>query len=167
MRLGSAATAALALVLVMSGACGDDGDESNRLTKEAYVAEADAACANAKTRIEENTERIPPELRAVDPFAPGATEDQLKGLAPFAAGLGDIYADLRAELAEFQPPEQDQDRINAILRGLSAGADRFKAAAQSFAKGQRLTGEPPIPAVARPSRELVEYGAGECAHSGN
>lgn len=166
MRFRSMGTATMIIVLVVGGACGDD-DENTRLTKEAYVAEADTACAKAKSRIAENTEQIPADLRDVDPFEAGVSPEALKRLAPFAKRLGDIYEDLRTELAQFQPPEEDENRIDAILRDLGTGADRFKAASESFASGLRLTGQPPIPAVAAPSLELVEYGAGECAPSGN
>lgn len=160
-------TTVLVLVLVIgAGACGES-DEGTRLTKAAYVAEADAACLEAKSEIGANSESIPADLRGKDAFSADVTPEDRQRLAPFARRLGEIYAGLRADLAKFKPPEDDQAMIDEVLEGYETAAGRFEAAAESFTSGLAPDGTSPLLAVATPSRALADYGAGNCLSSGN
>jgi hypothetical protein len=152
--------------LGLLGACGDGGEEG--ASKADFVDAADVECKTAKTRIDENTEKIPPDLRAVNPFGPDqVSPEDLRRLAPFTEELGDIYGDLRTALSKVEAPAEDEDRIEEILADLATAAKGFKTAAASFRSGERPEQEPPIAQVAAPSRELADYGANSCLHSGN
>lgn len=156
------------LVLVLgAGACGESDDGGTRLTKAAYVAEADTACLEAKSEIAANSENIPAELRSKDAFGAEVTPEDRKRLAPHARRLGEIYTGLRADLARFEPPENDQAMIDEVLEGYETAAGRFQAAAESFTNGLAPDGTSPVLAVATPSRALADYGAGNCLSSGN
>lgn len=138
------------------------------MSKDDFVTAANAACSRAKERIAENTERIPEELRSVDPFGPDeVSPEDLRRLAPTTAELGDIYGNLRNDLEQFEPPSADADRIAKILKDLADGAKEFEEAAASFRSGTRPQDKTPIAAIAAPSRELADYGADSCLHSGN
>ncbi len=162
----SVAAAVLVMSAALLSACGEGSDEG--ASKAAFVDAADVECKKAKARIDQNTEKIPPDLRELNPFGPDqVSPEDLRRLAPFTEELGDIYGDLRTALSKLEAPAKDEDRINEILSGLATAAKGFERAAASFRSGDRPEQEPPIAQVAAPSRELADYGANSCLHSGN
>jgi hypothetical protein len=95
-------TVALALVVscLLAAACGSDGDangngESERLTKEEYIAQADAICKEANDRIEALSE-------------PQSAEE----LAELGEQVVAIGEEQLGRLRELRPPLADESTIN-------------------------------------------------------
>ena len=100
-----------------AGCGGDDDDSGRRLSKEDYIAKADAICEEANQR--ESTSGVP---------AGGLEIDDPRVQRSMVAGLRDTLADLR----ELEVPEGDEARVAKIISSLegvlTARKDQFSAA---------------------------------------
>ena len=107
----------LVVALGFAGCGGDDDDNGGGLSKEAYIAKADAICEKANQR--ETKSGVPPGgIEIEDPSVQRS----------MVARLGDTLADLR----ELEVPEGDGARVAKIISSLeqvrTARKDQFKAA---------------------------------------
>jgi hypothetical protein len=107
------------LLVVAAGfsGCGGDDDDSGGLSKEAYIAKADAICEKANQR--ETNSGVPPG---------GQEIEDPRVQRSMVAGLDDTLAALR----ELEVPEGDSARVakinSSLERVLTARKDQFTAA---------------------------------------
>ena len=145
----AAAVAALALAGVATGCGGGGGDE--RLSKEEYIAQADAICKQANEEIDALGE--PSSLEEIATLAADAIEIQTKSLA-----------DLRA----LKPPEADEAKLNEayalIDQQVGLGKEILEAAeAGDLEKIQEILAEgEPIDDQA--DAIAADYGLTECGN---
>jgi hypothetical protein len=108
-----------------AGCGGDDDDSGSRLSKEAYIAKADAICEQANQR--ETKSGVPAGGREID-------DPRVQRIV--VAGLRETLADLR----ELEVPEGDEAEvakaISSLKRVLGARTDQFRAARVSDGAGQ-------------------------------
>jgi hypothetical protein len=117
--------ALLVVAAGFAGCGGDDDDGGGRLSKEAYIAKADAICEEANKR--ETKSGVP---------AGGQEIDDPRVQRSMVAGLRDMLADLR----ELEAPEGDEAKVAKIIssleRVLTARNDQFRAARASDGPAQ-------------------------------
>jgi hypothetical protein len=108
-----------------AGCGGDDDDSGGTLSKEAYIAKADAICEEANQR--ETKSGVP---------AGGLEIDDPRVQRSMVAGLRDTLADLR----ELEAPEGDEARVAKITSSLeqvlTARNNQFRAARASDGPAQ-------------------------------
>ncbi len=144
----AAAVAALALAGVAAGCGGGDGG-GDRLTKDEYIAQADAICKAANEKIDALGE--PETMEEIATLAADAIEIQTKSLA-----------DLRA----LKPPEADEAKLNEayalIDQQVGLGKEILEAAkAGDLEKIQKILAEgKPIDDQA--GAIAADYGLKEC-----
>jgi hypothetical protein len=150
MRRGVVA-ALLVVSAGLAGCGGDDDDDGGRPSREAYIAKADAICANANQR--ETASGVPAGGREVE-------DPRVQRI--MVAGLRDTLGGLR----ELEAPEGDEARvakvISSLQRVLTARDEQFKAAragdgpAQTEAEEAFFTASQDLGVIAGP------YGLGHC-----
>jgi hypothetical protein len=114
MRLTAVLIGVLALAAIAAG-CGSGG--SDPLTKAEFIEKADAICTQARNRIKK-------ESAAVTKEAQGAEVSE-KIVLPNVQ----IQAE---ELRDLEPPEADEDQIEAMLDRLEAGVEKGRQEPESL-----------------------------------
>jgi hypothetical protein len=142
------AAVAAAGMLVLAG-CGGDGDGGERLSKDEWIEQADAICAQANEDVEALEEPT-----ALDEIA--AFTDEASGISREA------LADLRA----LRPPEEDQATVDEMLdlveQQIEIGEQIGEAAADGDqAEVQRLAAEAE-PIEAEANEQARAYGLADC-----
>ena len=97
-----------ALVLIAAG-CGDD-EESTPLTKEEFIAQADAICVAGDEEINAAAEEQFGDLTKEPPV-----EEQEAFLADVVASS---YAERTEEISALTPPEEDAEEVDALVASL-------------------------------------------------
>jgi hypothetical protein len=111
---------ALATAALIAVGCGsDDGSSEEPLTKEQFIAEADAICTEAVEAVQ---------AEAVERFGPAPSPDlarakQKKFIEEVSVPALERQRD---QLAELVPPEQDQEQIDELLAAMEAAAEMGK-----------------------------------------
>ena len=104
--------AALAL-----SACGDDGGQ--RLTKATFIAQGNQICAETEQQVNAAVQTSFPNKGLV----PTAAEAEQFVDGPF----DDLVQDELAKLDELQPPEEDQERVDEIIKAGRRGLEEIKS----------------------------------------
>ncbi len=134
-----------ALALAAAG-CGDDdegdtGESGTPLTKEEWIAQADAICEQADQDIDQQVNELfggqQPSQEEIDQF----TEDVL------VPSLRDQAADIRA----LTPPEGEEDEINQLLDDLDSAIDEVESDPSLL---QASGNEDPFPEVNQEAEDL-------------
>ncbi len=137
--------AILLMLFVGLGGCGigDPEPAGDALTRAEFTEEANGICEQANEELRQ---------AMIDAFGPGRQPDDEAGIRftrdVWVPSLRRQDKDLRA----LEWPEADRQRIEAMLRGITAAADRVEA-------DPGLASEGPFDDV---TRKLTEYGIGPC-----
>jgi hypothetical protein len=150
MRIRVLALAALAVVAALAAGCGGGGGD--RLTKEDYIAKADAICKSANEKLD----ALP---------APESLED----VASLADDAIAIQEDALSQLRDLKPPEADEARLNEAYDLLGQQVEIGRQIAQAAkdgdeAKVQELLGQ--IDPVNEQADQIAQdYGLAECGNN--
>jgi hypothetical protein len=156
MRGRGIAAAAIAVAALVGAGCGGDDDTSGggeTLTKQEWIAKADAICADAQGRIQKLGD-------------PGA---DLGKLAELTGDAKQIIEDEIAAIRDLRPPSGEEQQIDALLAQVEKGSQAFEALIEAASSGdiaklQEITAEGSefSKASAEADRLAAEYGLKEC-----
>src|SRR5215207_64873 len=117
-------TALFALVLTAFAGCGD-AKESDAPTKAAFIKQADAICSRADEKQEQRLQNYTKK----NPVA-NIDEDQLVKLV-MSVGMPPLE-DEAVEFDELTPPAGDEEKIEAMARGIEAAIEKARANPRSM-----------------------------------
>lgn len=144
MRILRASTPAALAVAVALVACG--GDASRRLTKEEFIARADAICERYNPHVNDVVRRLPP---GDQPAGARMMHDEFVPL---------MRAQVR-ELRALRPPAEDRREIDALFDGVDAATDELERRAAGDAASVFAPDFDPYEPANRAARA---YGLGVC-----
>ena len=137
-----------ALVTGLAACGGDEGP-----TKEEWISKADALCADANTEAETLTAEA-----FENPENPTGEEAQ-----EFVTKAADLTRELTREIRALEQPEDEEERIEAILTAAEAATKEYEETGQDpDASLLLVTGEAPDPAETA-DRRAREFGMKDCA----
>ena len=156
MRGKGFAAAVIAVAALVGAGCGGDDETSGggeTLTKQEWIAKADAICADAQERIQKLGD-------------PGA---DLGKLAELTGDAKEIIEDEVAAMRDLKPPTGDEQQIDAMLAQVEKGSEAFEALIEAASSGdiaklQEITAEGSdfSKASAEADRLAKEYGLTKC-----
>jgi len=160
-----AKTIAVSLVAGLAlAACGDDGGDP--LSKEDYVAQADAVCADYSTQLETVFEEA---FAAVDETD---LADAQAAAQQYETALGDFETVMREQieaLRALEPPEADVDELQSQLDDLDAAVTEFVDLVEAGAAGDEealAAIESDVDPFAAVNERAFEYGLQVCGADG-
>ena len=161
-----AKTIAVSLVAGLSlAACGDDGGGES-LSKEDFIAQADAICADHGTQLDAIFEEAFAEVDETDMDDPQAAAQQYAGVV---ADSEPVMRDQVEALRALEPPEADADELNSQLDALDAAVTEFVDLTEDGAAGDEAALaaiESDVDPFAAVNERAFEYGLRVCG-SGN
>ena len=140
--------AALGVALTAAGCGGDDdGEETTRapLTREEFISEADAICAEGDREIEEAGEEL----------GDAPSEEELEQFTTEVVVPN--VQDQIDQLRELPPPEGDEEDVAAILDAAQRGVDELEADPSLGIQGEDAGG-----AFAEANQRAQGYGLTDC-----
>jgi len=165
MNVLSSRFAAICIGAVLAGAAfvgcgGSDGDSGDALSKEEYIAQADAICAETSVKSD----------AAVNEFATAYQSGDFNSAADIIQETGVTTDAALADLKELVPPEEDQETIDSLFEV----SDEQSALVADFVEAVRSGDDAAVQAVGVQADELDtqsnqiadDYGFVDCGSAG-
>ena len=127
--IAAAVGAVVALVVV---ACGDPDDA---LTKDEFIAQADAICAAATAELDEMSEPVWASLEGLDDDDPASEEVIYAAFVELMDQGAPILREQLADLRDLNPPRQDRELIETLIDDQEAAIDYFVEIVEGAANG--------------------------------
>jgi hypothetical protein len=143
-----AAILAVGALLLGATGCGSDEGET-ALTKSEFLKQGNQICREGRAE----------RAKAVDQVQKEASGKESSEQA-FAATVQAAVPSMRAtnqELAELEPPEQEQEKVDSMIDGLEAAVDQLEGVAEGSAEAREGK------AVITVARKLNAYGLDDCS----
>jgi hypothetical protein len=160
-----ARTIAVTLVAGLSlAACGDDSGDP--LSKEDFIAQADAICADHGTQLDAIFEEAFAEVDETDLDDPEAAAQQYAGVV---ADSEPVMRDQVEALRALEPPEADADELQSQLDDLDAAVTEFVDLVEAGAAGDEealAAIESDVDPFAAVNERAFEYGLQVCGAEG-
>jgi hypothetical protein len=132
MTIGTVAVAAAAAIAASCG--GGGGGSGTTLSKEDFIAQADAICTKHDAEF---TNEIQPTLPNVDPTAPSTSDEDLKKFEDPLDATHDLRGRQVDELRALTPPEEFQEQWDSVLSFLDASVEALGRAADAVGEADR------------------------------
>jgi hypothetical protein len=146
-RLRTTLSLALALAVPAAAACGGDDKPS----KDEFVEKADAICKKNDEELEALGERIIGTREAPTP----------EKISEFSRKGAPLVKETRREIADLEPPEGDEEKIDKILAAVDEGIARIERAGRDPEVARDTFREDSDP-FAKANRLANDYGLKEC-----
>ncbi len=122
---------AVAGVAVLAG-CGGGGGSA--LSKEDFIAQADAICTKYDTEF---TNEVEPTYPSVDPTSASTSDEDLKNFEEPLQATHDLRSRQVDELRALTPPEDFQEQWDTVLSDLETGVEATAEAADATGNADR------------------------------
>jgi hypothetical protein len=126
------ATAAVAVLLFPGCGGGDDSDASGSISKEEFIAKADAICKEGNERMASEIFKYLRKNRIKGSLRRPSVEDNEKFLV--AVLIPNVKREIQ-ELEALGAPEGDEERIEAMIAALEEGLETAESSPETVAEG--------------------------------
>ena len=136
MRIGTVAVAAAATIAAMTASCGGGGGggSGTALSKEDFIAQADAICTK---HDDEFASEVEPTFPNVDPTSANTPDEALKEFEEPLNATQELRSRQVDELRTLRPPEEFQEQWDTVLSFLDASVEELGRAADAVGEADR------------------------------
>jgi len=125
---------ALVVVVVFVAGCGGGGGSSSTVSKEDFIAQADAICTKHDAEF---TNEIESTFPPVDPTSPSTSDEDLEKFEDPLHATQELRSRQVDELRALTPPEDFQEQWDTVLSFLDSSVEALGKAADAVGEADR------------------------------